>query len=134
MALTPLGWGISPWADPRWWAEQQIKVMTATATYVARVAQACTGAAAVAAGEADLPAPERLVTEPVVTEPPVAEPPVPELPVAGWDELSLGSIRARLSRLSEADLAQLLHYEERHGGRPAVVSMLTNRLAKIRLA
>ena len=118
MAPTPLGWGINPWADPRWWAEQQIKVMTATATYMARVAQACAGAAAGAAGQAELP---------------VAEP-VAGLPVAGWDQLSLGSIRARLSRLSEADLAQLLHYEERHGGRPAVVSMLANRLAKIRLA
>ena len=113
MAPTPLGWGISPWADPRWWAEQQLKVMTATATYLTRVAQACAGAAAVAAGQAELP--------------------VAGLPVAGWDQLSLGSIRARLSRLSEADLAQLLHYEERHGARPDVVSMLANRLAKIRL-
>jgi hypothetical protein len=132
MALTPLGWGISPWADPRWWAEQQIKVMTATATYMARVAQACAGAAAVAAGQAELPA-EAVPAEAVPAEPVPAEP-VAGLPVAGWDELSLGSIRARLSRLSEADLAQLLHHEERHGGRPAVVSMLANRLAKIRLA
>ena len=53
---------------------------------------------------------------------------------AGGDELSLGSIRARLARLSEADLAQLRQYEERHGARPDVLSMLANRLIKVRQA
>ena len=52
--------------------------------------------------------------------------------VPGWDELTLGSIRARLRRLSEDDLVALHGYEESHAGRPEVLSMLQNRLTKIR--
>jgi hypothetical protein len=96
------------WADPIWWARQQLKLMTATTTYLARVTEAMA--------------------------PAVAAPPADEAPVAGWDELSLGSIRARLSRLTEADLVALHAYEEHHAARPDVLSMLTNRLAKLRAA
>ncbi len=53
-------------------------------------------------------------------------------PVPGWDELTLGSIRARLRRLSADDLTALHSYEEAHGARPDVLSMLENRLAKVR--
>jgi hypothetical protein len=73
---------------------------------------------------------------------PAAEPQVPgeaaeralagEPPVPGWAELTLGSIRARLRRLSEEDLVALQGYEESHSARPEVLSMLTNRLAKVR--
>ncbi len=52
----------------------------------------------------------------------------------GWDALTLGSIRARLRRLSEDDLVALHGYEERHAGRPEVLSMLQNRLTKVRSA
>ena len=52
----------------------------------------------------------------------------------GWDELTLGSIRARLRRLSEDDLVALHGYEERHAARADVLSMLHNRLTKIRSA
>jgi hypothetical protein len=124
MTQTPFDRGIRPWADPFWWAEQQLKLVTATATYLGRVAQACTGTTVVAPAETKRP------------EAPAAAPeapaPEPGLPVAGWDELSLGSIRARLSRLSEADLVTLHAYEERHRARPDVLSMLANRLIKIR--
>lgn len=58
---------------------------------------------------------------------PSGEPPVP-----GWDELTLGSIRARLRRLSEQDLVALHRYEESHAARPDVLSMLQNRLTKVR--
>ena len=58
-----------------------------------------------------------------------AEPPVP-----GWDELTLGSIRARLRRLSEDDLVALHDWEEGHQARADVLSMLVNRLAKVRSA
>jgi hypothetical protein len=58
---------------------------------------------------------------------PAGEPVVP-----GWDELSLGSIRARLRRLSEEDLVALHDYEENHAARPDVLSMLQNRLTKVR--
>ena len=56
----------------------------------------------------------------------------PSAPVPGWDELTLGSIRARLRRLSEDDLTALQSYEKAHGARPDVLSMLENRLVKIR--
>jgi hypothetical protein len=59
---------------------------------------------------------------------------VEEPPVLRWDELSLGSIRARLGRFSEDDLVALRGYEERHSCRPAVLAMLGNRLAKVRRA
>jgi hypothetical protein len=68
--------------------------------------------------------------EPDVSErAPAGDPPVP-----GWDELTLGSIRARLRRLSEDDLVALHAYEERHAARADVLSMLHNRLAKVRSA
>ena len=68
--------------------------------------------------------------EPEVSErAPAGDPPVP-----GWDELTLGSIRARLRRLSEDDLVALHDYEERHAARADVLSMLQNRLTKVRSA
>ena len=68
--------------------------------------------------------------EPDVSErAPAGDPPVP-----GWDELTLGSIRARLRRLSEDDLVALHDYEERHAARADVLSMLQNRLTKVRSA
>ena len=59
---------------------------------------------------------------------------VQSAPVPGWDELTLGSIRARLRRLSEDDLTALQSYEKAHGARPDVLSMLENRLVKVRSA
>ena len=72
----------------------------------------------------------------VTPEPqPAAAPQGPaEAPVPGWDELTLGSIRARLRRLSEDDLVALHDWEEAHDARPDVLSMLMNRLAKVRSA
>jgi hypothetical protein len=57
---------------------------------------------------------------------------VPSAPVPGWDELTLGSIRARLRRLSPDDLIALQSYEKAHGARPDVLRMLENRLVKVR--
>ena len=68
--------------------------------------------------------------EPDVSErAPAGDPPVP-----GWEELTLGSIRARLRRLSEDDLVALHAYEERRAARADVLSMLQNRLTKVRSA
>jgi len=86
--------------------------------------------------ELEAPAPKAHL-EAAVTEPgpdgseraPAEDPPVP-----GWDELTLGSIRARLRRLSEDDLVALHDYEERHAGRADILSMLQNRLTKVRSA
>ena len=121
MAQAPHRRGPYPLADPIWWAEQQLKLVTATASYLTRVTQAVASTA-------------RTVTDqaPAGTTP--GEEPEEDLPVPRWDELSLGSIRARLSRLSESDLVILHSYEERHQSRPDVLSMLANRLIKIRSA
>ena len=75
------------------------------------------------------------VAAPVRRAEPAAAPQGPaEAPVPGWDELTLGSIRARLRRLSEDDLVALHDWEEAHDARPDVLSMLVNRLAKVRSA
>ena len=82
------------------------------------------------------PVPPAAALTAVTPEPqPAAAPQGPaEAPVPGWDELTLGSIRARLRRLSEDDLVALHDWEEAHAARPDVLSMLVNRLAKVRSA
>ena len=219
MSKTALPRASWPWADPLWWARQQIRVTT----YVAHITEAMVraslaayndaarssvhalahgsapwGAWGIATATPAAPVRETPVTaqplikaaeplikaaqpmikaaEPTVHElngqltatvtatrpeltpvPPAAEltvvPPAAELtavtpepqpaaapqgpaeaPVPGWDELTLGSIRARLRRLSEDDLVALHDWEEAHDARPDVLSMLVNRLAKVRSA
>jgi hypothetical protein len=56
--------------------------------------------------------------------------PLPES--AGYDELSLPQLRARLRRYSVDELAELLEYEREHGNRPSFVGMLTRRIATVR--
>jgi hypothetical protein len=46
----------------------------------------------------------------------------------GYDELSLPQLRARLRRLSLAQLEELLSYERSHAGRPPFVGMLSRRI------
>ena len=84
--------------------------------------------------------PQAPAAGPQLAAEPAAEPdaseraPAGDPPVPGWDELTLGSIRARLRRLSEDDLVALHDYEERHAARADVLSMLQNRLTKVRSA
>jgi hypothetical protein len=52
--------------------------------------------------------------------------------VAGYDELSLPQLRARLRRFSADELAELLEYERTHGNRASFVGMLTRRIATVR--
>jgi hypothetical protein len=54
------------------------------------------------------------------------------LPLDDYDHLTLGSLRARLPRLDAVALAQLLDYERVHANRLPVLTLLQNRLAKIR--
>jgi hypothetical protein len=49
-----------------------------------------------------------------------------------YDELSVPQLRARLRRLSLADLEQLLDHEREHGARPAYLGMLTRRISTVR--
>jgi hypothetical protein len=49
-----------------------------------------------------------------------------------YDELSVPQLRARLRRLTLADLEQLQAYEREHAARPAYLGMLTRRIATVR--
>ncbi|MGI8870431.1 MAG: hypothetical protein ACR2F6_16675 [Mycobacteriales bacterium] len=51
-----------------------------------------------------------------------------EPPVAGYDAMSLASLRARLRSLPTSTLTRLLAYEKTHAARPAFVTMLQNRI------
>lgn len=51
---------------------------------------------------------------------------------AGYDDLSLPQLRARLRRFSADELGELLEYERTHANRPSFVGMLTRRIATVR--
>jgi hypothetical protein len=54
-----------------------------------------------------------------------------ELPLEDYDHLTLGSLRARLSKLDPVALVQLRDYERAHAHRLPVLTMLENRIAKV---
>ncbi len=54
-----------------------------------------------------------------------------DLPLADFDNLTLGSVRGRLRRLSMDELVQLRGYEVAHGNRLPIVTLLDNRIAKL---
>jgi hypothetical protein len=54
------------------------------------------------------------------------------LPLANYDRLSLPQLRARLAKLSAEDLSALLAHERQHEGRPPYLTMLENRLNRVR--
>ncbi len=54
------------------------------------------------------------------------------LPLANYDRLSLPQLRARLAKLSADDLTALLEHERHHAARPPYLTMLENRLARLR--
>ena len=53
------------------------------------------------------------------------------LPVAGYDGLSVASLRSRLRNLDAAQLANLLDYERSAANRADVVTMFERRIAKL---
>jgi len=61
--------------------------------------------------------------------------PVPEnraeLPIPDFDNISLGSLRARLRSLSVEDLVLLREWEQAHANRLPVLTTLANRIAKL---
>jgi hypothetical protein len=69
------------------------------------------------------PAPEQLK----ISEP--ASP--PDLPIANFDNVSLGSLRARLRSLSVEDLVTLREWEQAHAHRLPVITLLDNRITKV---
>jgi hypothetical protein len=54
-----------------------------------------------------------------------------ELPIAGYDELSLPSLRARLRNLDVDQLRVLVDHERSHANRADVVSMFERRIVKL---
>jgi hypothetical protein len=59
-------------------------------------------------------------------------PPPAGLP--NYDELSLPQLRARLRTFSQAELEELLRYEEANAARPSFIGMLSRRIASVSAA
>ena len=85
-----------------------------------------------------VPAPDPEVIEAVVEE--IIEPePVPplgalaedDLPVPDYDRLTHASLRARLRKLTAAQVEMLREYEAANAGREELITMYDNRLAKL---
>lgn len=53
------------------------------------------------------------------------------LPIAGYDELSLPSLRARLRNLDVSQLQVIVDYEATHANRADVVTMFERRIVKL---
>lgn len=58
--------------------------------------------------------------------------PTGDLPLTGYDALTVPQLRARMRRLSAAEVQQLLDYESGHAARPPYLTMLANRLETLR--
>lgn len=56
----------------------------------------------------------------------------PPAALPSYPDLSVPQLRARLRRLTEQDLTDLLDYERAHGNRPEYTGMLTRRIATVR--
>ena len=54
-----------------------------------------------------------------------------DLPIEDFDNVSIGSLRARLRSLSVEDLVTLREWEKAHANRLPVVTLLDNRIAKV---
>ena len=54
------------------------------------------------------------------------------LPIAGYDQLTLPALRARLRWLDQGQIRVLIDYELANAGRPEVVSMFERRIGKLR--
>ena len=85
-----------------------------------------------------VPAEPILAAAPAPTEvTPTAEPAEPAaaaeaaLPVAGYDQLSVASLRARLRVLDVTQVRTLLDYEKAHQNRADMVTMFERRIAKL---
>lgn len=88
-------------------------------------------AEAVAVTKPTKPAPRKSAkakaAEPTAAEPVAAA----DLPLANYDELTVNSLRARMTKLSPDQLTVLIGYEKAHQGRDEVVGMLERRIIRI---
>ena len=96
-------------------------------------AVAAEAAPAEAVAEAEAPA----VTKPArpaakkAAKPKAEAKPAAELPLANYDELTVNSLRARMTKLSPDQLTDLIEYEKAHQGRDEVTGMLERRIIRI---
>ena len=70
---------------------------------------------------------EQVIDQLEITEPDSRD----ELPIPDFDNISLGSLRARLRNLSLEQLATLREWEQAHAHRLPVLTALDNRIAKL---
>lgn len=70
---------------------------------------------------------EKVTDQLTIDEPSSAK----DLPIADFDNVSIGSLRARLRSLSVEDLVTLREWEKAHANRLPVVTLLDNRIAKV---
>lgn len=56
---------------------------------------------------------------------------VDDLPLEGFDDISLGVLRAQARALPILDLELLLDHERSHGARPGVLSLIETRIAQL---
>jgi hypothetical protein len=54
-----------------------------------------------------------------------------DLPIPDFDNVSIGSLRARLRSLAVEDLVRLREWEKAHANRLPVLTLLDNRIAKV---
>jgi hypothetical protein len=106
-----------------------VPATAATASKAARPAKSAPSAEAVAAGApgAVTDKVEKVTEQLDIDEPESRD----ELPIPDFDNVSLGSLRARLRSLSIEDLVRLREWEQAHANRLPVVTLLDNRIAKV---
>ncbi len=77
------------------------------------------------------PAPKK-AAKPKAAAPKAAEPvAAADLPLASYDELTVNSLRARMTKLTPDQLTVLIDYEKAHQSRDEVVGMLERRIIRI---
>ena len=91
------------------------------------VAAALLAPAALLAQDAAKPAAKPKAAEPKAAEPVAAA----DLPLASYDELTVNSLRARMTKLTPDQLTVLIDYEKAHQSRDEVVGMLERRIIRI---
>ena len=88
--------------------------------------------AAVATIEAAAPPTARAVAETTTARLEIEEPTShDDLAIPDFDNITLGSLRARLRSLSLEDLGTLRRWEKAHANRMPVLTLLDNRIAKL---
>jgi len=119
-------------AEPEAAAPETVVAETATPeeTVVAETVVAETVTPEETAAAEPVAEPATVVAETVTPETAAPET-AAELPLAGYDELSVASLRARLRNLSVDQLTQLIDYEKGHAARADVITMFERRIAKV---